>query len=167
MELTLSLGSVITAGVGFLGVYVLMPFALILRDYFLIKFINKFFLNESFWQDLIVLESDRAHYDYFYKKNTEIKHPIGGGNPECNIDGKIVSLEAFSSFEHARSFHVERMDTLWKRMEFKNNIALKMFKYFKLNEYENVIKNKSKELYDNAINSIKRKEASKGGGSLS
>ncbi|AMH01844.1 hypothetical protein AL485_23280 [Serratia liquefaciens] len=162
MELTLSLGSVITAGVGFLGIYVLMPFALILRDYFLIKFINKFFLNENFWQDLILLESDRAHCNYFYNKTTEVKHPIGGGNPECSIDGKIVSLEEFNSFERARGFHVERMGIVWKRMEFKNNIALKIFKYFKLNEYDDVIKNKSKELYDKTINSIKRKEASKG-----
>ncbi len=162
MELTLSLGAVFTACVGFLGVYVLMPFALIFRDYVLIKFINKFLLNESFWQNLIILERDRAHCNYFYNKRMEIKHPLGGGTPECSIDDEIVSLDEFTDFERKRGFHVERMDMLWKQMEFKNNIALKMFKYFKLNEYENVIEKKSKEIYEREINSIKRKKASKG-----
>lgn len=161
MELTLSLGAVFTACVGFLGVYVLMPFALIFRDYVLIKFINKFLLNEGFWQNLIIFESDRAHCNYFYSKMTEIKHPLGGGTPECSIDGKIVSLEDFNKFEAAREFHVNRMDVVWKKMEFKNNIALKMFKYFKLNEYDDVIEKKSTKLYERAINSIKQKEASK------
>ncbi|MGS2655981.1 hypothetical protein [Citrobacter koseri] len=159
MELTLSLSTVVTACLGFLGVYVLMPFALIFRDYLLVKFINKYLLNNEFWGYLRMLESDRAHYNYLYNKVTEIKIPLGGGEPDCSINGVKVTPEEFDRYEQQRGFHVERMDEVWKRIEFKNNIAIKIFKYFKLDEYEGVIEKKSKNLYESALSFIKRKEA--------
>ncbi|VEI61609.1 Uncharacterised protein [Serratia rubidaea] len=106
-----------------------------------------------------MLESDRAHLNYLYNKTAEIKYPLGGGVPEFSIDGKIVSQKEFETLECSRSFHVDRMEIVQKRIALKNNIALKLFKHFKLNEYDGIIEKKSKELYESAINSIKRKEA--------
>ncbi|AKK84100.1 hypothetical protein ABY61_23520 [Klebsiella aerogenes] len=158
MELTVSISTVITACLGFLGVYVLMPFALIGRDILLIKFINKVLLNKDFWLNVRIMESDRAHYNYLYSKSTSINYPVGDGTTTYKIDGKEVSKEKFENYEKHREFHSERMNAIWQRIALKNNIAVKMFKYFKLDEYNNFLEKRSADLYEQAMSFIKQSE---------
>ncbi|HGO6779710.1 TPA: hypothetical protein ACK8T7_003890 [Klebsiella aerogenes] len=158
MELTISISTIITACFGFLGVYVLMPFALIGRDILLIKFINKVLLNDDFWQNVRIMESDKAHYNYFYSKGTTIDYPIKNGSTTYKIDGKEVSKEKFESYEKNRDFHYGRMNSIWKRIALKNNIAVKMFKYFKLDEYNDFLEKRSAAFYELAMNFIKQNE---------
>ena len=159
MELTVSLSTIITACFGFLGVYVLMPFALIARDFLLVKFINKCLLDHSFWQNVRIMESDKAHYNYLYSKNTSVEFPVGSGASICKIGDKEVSNEEFAVYEKNRDFHSNRMHAIWRRIELKNNIAVKMFKYFKLDEYNGFLEKRSAEFYEQALSFIKHKEA--------
>lgn len=158
MEFTISFSAVITACLGFLGVYVLMPFALILRDFLLIKFIEKFILNEKFWLNVRVVESDRAHLNHFYGKSMSVDFSHNGGDSVCKLDNEVVSHEELQQYESARDFHLQRMTSVSKRIEFQNNIAVKMFKYFKLEEYEGYISKRAQLYYEQAINLIKLRE---------
>lgn len=158
MEFTISFSAVITACLGFLGVYVLMPFALILRDFLLIKFIEKFILNERFWLNIRVVESDRAHLNHFYGKSMSVDFSPNGGDSVCKLDNEVVSHEELQQYESGRDFHLNRMNAIWGKIQFKNNIAMKMFKYFKLDEYEGYIAKRAQAYYDSAINMIKLKE---------
>ncbi|EOV0983768.1 hypothetical protein ACW6AV_000163 [Edwardsiella piscicida] len=158
MEFTISFSAVITACFGFIGVYVLMPFALILRDFLLIKFIEKFILNEKFWFDVRVRETDRAHINYYYAKSMAVEFSTDGGAAVCKLDNEVVTSEELQQHETGRDFHRNRMNTIWSRIQFKNNIAMKMFKYFKLDEYEGYITKRAQEYYDLEIKRIKLKE---------
>lgn len=158
MEFTISFSAVITACLGFLGVYVLMPFALILRDFLLIKFIEKFILNEKFWLNVRVRESDRAHMNHFYGKSMSIDFSPNGGDSVCKLDNEVVSHEELQQYESARDFHLKRMNGISKRIELQNNIAVKMFKYFKLDEYEGYINKRAQLYYEQAINMIRLRE---------
>lgn len=158
MEFTVSLSTIITACLGFLGVYVLMPFALILRDFLLIKFIEKFILNEKFWFQVRIRETDRAHMNHLYAKSMSIEFSASGGDSVCKLDNEVVTNEELQQYESGRDFHLNRMNAIWSRIQFKNNIAMKMFKYFKLDEYEGYIAKRAQAYYDNAINTLKLKE---------
>ncbi|KMK18925.1 MULTISPECIES: hypothetical protein [Enterobacteriaceae] len=158
MEFTVSLSTIITACLGFLGVYVLMPFALIFRDFLLIKFIEKFILNEKFWLDVRVRETDRAHMNHYYAKSMAVEFSANGGESVCKLDNEVVTHQELQQYESGRDFHLNRMNAIWSKIQFKNNIAMKMFKYFKLDEYEGYIAKRAQAYYDNAINMIKLKE---------
>ncbi|KGP45251.1 hypothetical protein [Morganella morganii] len=49
MELTIPFSTIVMAFLGFLGVYILLPFALICRDFIILKLINKFLLSKNFY----------------------------------------------------------------------------------------------------------------------
>lgn len=158
MEFIISFSAVITACLGFLGVYVLMPFALILRDFLLIKFIEKFILNEKFWLDVRVRETDHAHLNHYYSRSMAVEFSTDGGDSVCKLDNEVVTSAELQQHESGRDFHRDRMNAIWSRIQFKNNIAMKMFKYFKLDEYEGYIAKRAQEYYDLAIKMIKLKE---------
>lgn len=58
MELTIPFSTVFMACLGFLGVYVLVPFALACRDLIILKLIEKYLLNEKFFK--MLSENTRA-----------------------------------------------------------------------------------------------------------
>ncbi|ELM3736957.1 hypothetical protein RYR42_002444 [Edwardsiella piscicida] len=158
MEFTVSLSTIVTACLGFLGVYVLMPFALILRDFLLIEFVFKFILNERFWFDVRVVETDRATINYFYNKSCLIEFSIDGRESVCKIGDDVVSYERASKYQENRSNCINRMNAISERIGLRNSIAKNVFKYFKLSEYEGYVAKKAKRYYDQELELFKTKE---------
>ncbi|EED1851480.1 hypothetical protein ED182_RS17250, partial [Escherichia coli] len=88
-----------------------------------------------------------------------VEFPIGRGASIYKIGDKEVSNEEFAVYEKNRDFHSKRMHAIWRKIELKNNIAVKMFKYFKLDEYNGFLEKRSAEFYEQALSFIKQKEA--------
>jgi hypothetical protein len=113
---------------------------------------------EKFWLDVRVRETDRAHMNHYYAQNMAVEFSANGGESVCKLDNEVVTHQELQQYESGRDFHLNRMNAIWSKIQFKNNIAMKMFKYFKLDEYEGYIAKRAQAYYDNAINMIKLKE---------
>ncbi|WP_212591508.1 hypothetical protein, partial [Enterobacter hormaechei] len=68
MELTIPISTILTAALGFLGVYIIMPIALIVRDQLIIIYIETCILTPKFWGFIHELTIEKAYYNVIYTK---------------------------------------------------------------------------------------------------
>ncbi|OMP96477.1 hypothetical protein [Raoultella terrigena] len=158
MELTVSISTVITACFGFLGVYVLMPFALIGRDFLILKFIERYIMNEGFWSILRIVNTDKAIHNYqFAGKKSQMS--IVGMGQRYTIDGKEVTESEYLQFERGLQMHLNRINQLEPKILLRTNFIVWADKYFKLESgLMKQIERFSKRVYERQIRTLKEQD---------
>ncbi len=113
MELTIPISTILTAALGFLGVYIIMPIALIVRDQLIIIYIEKCILTPKFWAFIHELTIEKAYYNVIYTKKYEVRAPEGFEHIEEKrtyfIDDVEVSLKTFNDFLSNQKNYVDKI----------------------------------------------------------
>ncbi|HGM5338219.1 TPA: hypothetical protein ACKP2J_002660 [Serratia marcescens] len=159
MELSVSFSTVVMACLSFLGVYFLIPVVLIGRDFLLIRFFEKYILNEKFWLDLRIVSLAKASFnESFFDKPAQMK--ITDDGIQFFIGDNIVTEKEFHWFEQGRNMHLNRIDTIDPKIMMRVNVIRWADKYFKLDsKIINQIEEFSRQVYDQEINSIRTKKS--------
>jgi hypothetical protein len=150
----------LTAALGFLGVYILMPIALIIRDQLIIMYIEKVILTAKFWHELRVLTIDKAYFNTIYTKKYEVRVPVNDevGN-KYYIDDVEVSLDAFNHFCTNQKMHVDRIAMMEPKALAKANLLKWISKHFKMDaDFVKTIDGFIKNVYDFNVSEIKNKK---------
>ena len=160
MELTIPFSTMLTAALGFLGVYIFMPIALIIRDQLIIMYIEKIVLTTKFWRDLRVLTVDKAYFNTIYTKKYEVIVPSDSeaGN-KYYIDDVEVSFDAFNQFCVNQKMHVDRIAMMEPKALAKTNLLKWISKHFKMDaDFVKVVDDYIKQIYDFNVSEIKNKK---------
>ncbi|WP_201507164.1 hypothetical protein [Klebsiella aerogenes] len=159
MELTVSISTVISACLGFLGVYVLMPFALIGRDFLILKFIERYILNDEFWTNLRIVNTDKAIHNYqFAGKKSQVK--ISNAGQYYTIDGREVTESEYLRFERGLQMHLNRINQLEPKILLRTNFIVWADKYFKLESgLMKQIDRFSKRVYERETRKLKNQDS--------
>ncbi|WP_413725374.1 hypothetical protein [Sodalis sp. RH16] len=154
MELTITWGIIAKACIGFLGIYILMPLALIIRDFLVTKFIEKFIFNYSFFNDLERLQRSKAMCDFRYNKN--VRYNYDDGAHKYFIADIQVSEVLFHKYENESALHMKTVESLSPTVTLKINWMRWSDKYFKMKTNGAEIASKSAaRIYKDAVNEIK------------
>ncbi|HGM6744300.1 hypothetical protein I5Q17_23550 [Serratia ureilytica] len=158
MELSVSFSTIVMACLSFLGVYFLIPVVLIGRDFLLIRFVEKYILNDRFWWNLRIFNLDKANFsESFAGRQTQTK--ITDNGVQFFIDDNIVSENEFQRFEQGRDMHLNRLKMMEPRILMRVNVIRWADKYFKLDsKIITQIDEYSKQIYDQEINLIRKKK---------
>ncbi|EPY4099039.1 hypothetical protein [Klebsiella pneumoniae] len=155
MELTISFSTVLMAALGFLGVYILMPIALVFRDHLILKFIENNIINPKFW--VMVADCQRAlamndtvysaHWSYSHKDGVEV----------CYIKGIPVSTRKFLKFQSERDKSMNLFRQLNVKIQNRINWLIWAEKYFKVElKMTEEIKKEMDDSYAYEVGRIKR-----------
>jgi hypothetical protein len=163
MELTIPFSTILSAALGFLGVYIVMPLALIIRDQLIIMYIERVILTAKFWIFIKQLTVDKAYYNTIYTKKYEVRVPVDVEDREENrkylIDDVEVSQEAFSDFLMNQKVHVERIAKSESRALSKTNLLKWISKHFKMEaDFVKVVDDYIQHIYDFQVEDIKNKK---------
>ncbi len=103
----------INRSIRFLGVYIIMPIALIVRDQLIIIYIEKCILTPKFWAFIHELTIEKAYYNVIYTKKYEVRAPEGFEHIEEKrtyfIDDVEVSLKTFNDFLSNQKNYVDKI----------------------------------------------------------
>ncbi|ENN6548444.1 hypothetical protein AB9X53_001445 [Enterobacter hormaechei] len=157
MELTISFSTILMAALGFLGVYILMPLALVIRDHLILITIEKKIVNAKFW--IMVADCQRAlamidtvystHWSYAKKDGVEV----------CSIKGIPVSLEKFLKLQNQREESIKIYRHLNVKIKNRINWLIWAEKYFKVElKTADEIKKEMEDSYNFEVERIKRQK---------
>ncbi|MCX8958343.1 hypothetical protein EHW65_14100 [Erwinia psidii] len=160
MELTISLSTIVSAGLGFLGVYILMPIALILRDQLIIFYINRYVITDDFWIKLRICTQDKAYFNEKFRKSTSVA--FGSTGNTYTIDGLAFSEAEFNHYESGRKLHLDRMTRLDQEILTKCNLLKWINRHFKMEaNFIKTIDEQVKFIYDSQVEIIKAEGSKK------
>ncbi|EKZ6287094.1 hypothetical protein RE011_004348 [Klebsiella aerogenes] len=163
MELTISFSTILMAAFSFLGVYIIMPLALILRDQLIIMYIERCILTRAFWVFIHELTVDKAYYNVIYTKKYEVRAPEGFEHVEEKrtyfIDEIEVSLITFGEFLSNQKSYVDRIARNEPKALAKTNLMKWISKHFKMDaKFVDVVDDYVKHVYDLTVYDIKNKK---------
>jgi len=163
MELTIPISTILTAALGFLGVYIIMPIALIIRDQLIIIYIEKCILTPKFWAFIHELTIEKAYYNAIYTKKYEVRAPEGFEHVEEKrtyfIDDIEVSLKTFSDFLSNQKNYVDKIAKKEPKALAKTNLMKWISKHFKMEaKFVDVVDDYVKHVYDLTLSDIKNKK---------
>lgn len=157
MELTISLSTILMAALGFLGVYILMPLALVIRDHLILITIEKKIVNARFWIMLEDCQRALAMIDTVY--STHWSYAKKNGVEICSISGVPVSLKKFLKYQEKREESVNVYRHLNVKVKNRINWLIWAEKYFKIElKSADEIKKEMEEIYNYEVGRIKRQK---------
>ncbi|HHA2046186.1 TPA: hypothetical protein ACOEBL_001460 [Enterobacter cloacae] len=157
MELTVSFSTILMAALGFLGVYILMPLTLVIRDHLILMAIEKKIVNAKFWIMLEDCQRALAMIDTVY--NTHWSYAKKDGVEICSINGVPVSLEKFLKYQKQREETFKVYRELNVKIKNRINWLVWAERYFKV-EFKTAdeIKKEMEDGYNYEVGRIKRQK---------
>lgn len=125
-ELIIPLSTILSGVLVFLGIYVLSPLAIILRDFLILYILKKFIINQSYYMKVDALNLDKANLDLIYNKSSSYY------NDRYEIDFKEVSELEYKKYIDQYNFHKRRFSSIHNELIFKLNLLGRICKYFKI-----------------------------------
>lgn len=132
-ELIIPLSTILSGVLVFLGIYVLSPLAIILRDFLILYILKKFIINQSYYMKVDILNLDKANLDLIYNKSSSYY------NDRYGIDFKEVSELEYKKYIDQYNFHKKRFSSIHNELIFKLNLLGRICKYFKLEDFQDSI----------------------------
>lgn len=129
MEISVSFWTFLWSALSFVGVYVLIPSVMVLRDFLLILLVEKLVLNGKFWFFLRVFCNDKLYLEQVYNRNTF--HDGSEGEDKYIIDGQDVSKEVYDSYHSSRNMCLDRFRNSKLRITLTKKLVIGIDKYFK------------------------------------
>ncbi|ELC6352051.1 hypothetical protein AABV78_004479 [Enterobacter hormaechei] len=157
MELTISFSTILMAALGFLGVYILMPLALVIRDHLILIIIEKKIVNAKFWIMLEDCQRALAMLDTVYSTHWSYAKKEGG--EICSINGISVSLGKFLKYQKQREESLKIYRQLNVKIQNRINWLVWAEKYFKVElKMADEIKKEMESSYNYEVDRIKRQK---------
>jgi hypothetical protein len=129
MEISVSFWTFLWSALSFVGVYVLIPSVMVLRDFLLILLVEKLVLNGKFWFFLRVFCNDKLYLEQVYNRNTF--HDGSEGEDKYIIDGQDVSKEVYDSYHSSRNMCLDCFRNSKLRITLTKKLVIGIDKYFK------------------------------------
>lgn len=155
MELTISFSTILMACLSFLGVYILMPLALIARDFLIVKLLLKFILTKEFWSKVKIAETDRAYLVAKYNLSSSVSYdPNTGEASGFMIGEKTVTANEYAEYIRQQDFHGNRMRSIGEEVAPNYDFIMRTFKYFKLEGYGDDFKKRINDVFEASLKDI-------------
>lgn len=133
MEITISWSTIVKMMIAGFGSYVLLPAALILRDWVLRRLLERYFLNEDLERKINEYAWKERMWDTKYSKSHGQRYS-GDGAITYLVDGEEVDMNTWITFQTRQTELLRELRDLYSFINSRSSFVKWIFSHYRQNE---------------------------------